>query len=238
MTLRRETRQAWGAQRPRNRRYVTKTDAALGGVVVHYPGVTGSMRHLRHDQHQALLRDWQRQHMARGSNDLEYGSLICPCGVWMEGRTEFDNWLVRVGSNGTQAANDRHTSIQLMIGAADQPTPDEKAWLAEAIATLRSHGWGPDVAGHRDFVATACPGDPITAALPEIQAMADQWKDTDMPLTDADVERIAQAVAARVNRVLGDYNAEGEPIGPNKDDPQLGAVYIRQIKKLVKKLGA
>ena len=40
-------------------------------------------------------------------------------------------------------------------------------------------------------------------------------------------------IAARVNRVLGDYNADGKPIGPNKDDPKLAADYIRQIRRLV-----
>lgn len=52
------------------------------------------------------------------------------------------------------------------------------------------------------------------------------------------IDDIAQETAARVNRTLGDYNAEGEPAGPNKDDPKLGSTYIRQIKRLVEKLGA
>ena len=60
-----------------------------------------------------------------------------------------------------------------------------------------------------------------------------QPSEDDMPLTDKDIEKIAEATAAAVNRVLGDYNAKGNPVGPNKDDPQMGAAYIRQIKKLV-----
>lgn len=236
MTLRRETRQSWGAKAPKNRRYVSKATAATGGVAVHYPGALGSMRGLTHDQHRSLLRQWQAMHMNRGSNDLEYGSLICPCGVWFEGRTEFDNWLVRVGSNGSASANDNFTSVQLMIGAADKITANEKEWLAEAIATLREHGWGDRVTGHRDHYSTACPGDSIYNALPEIRRMADRWKETGMAISDEDVERIADATAARVNRVLGDYNSKGEPAGPNRADPQFGSTYIRQIKKISQKV--
>ena len=59
------------------------------------------------------------------------------------------------------------------------------------------------------------------------------WKtdqEDDMPLTDKDIERIADAVAARVNRHPRGLHAKGEPTGPNKDNPQFAADYIRQIK--------
>lgn len=197
MALRRETRQAWGAKPPKNRRY----DVNPRGVAIHYPGVTGTMRGLNHDQHRGLLRQWQAMHMNRGSNDLEYGSLICPCGVWMEGRTEFDNWFVRVGSNGTSAANTTHTSVQLLIGTADRITDQEIDWLAEAVAELRRHGWGPEVKGHRDFYATACPGDSIYNALPEIRRRADR-DDQEDDVTPEDIEKIADAAAKKVLRGL------------------------------------
>lgn len=59
--------------------------------------------------------------------------------------------------------------------------------------------------------------------------------------TKAELREVVEAVmdsrideiAARVNRVLGDYNSQGKPTGPNKDDPQLAAAYIRQIRRLV-----
>jgi hypothetical protein len=187
---------------------------------------------MSHEQHRGFLRQWQQMHIARGSNDFEYGSLICPCLIWMEARTEFDNWLVRVGSNGTTSANDNFTSVQLMIGVGQSITSGEKEALAEAIAELRAHGWGNSVKPHSFFYSTACPGDSVRAALPEISRMADRWKETGVALSDNDIERIAEATAARVNRVLGDYNAKGEPVGPNKDNPQVAAAYIRQIKNI------
>lgn len=62
------------------------------------------------------------------------------------------------------------------------------------------------------------------------------YQETTMALSDDDVERIARATAARVNRTLGDYTADGKPAGPNKDNPQLAANYIRQIRRLVDKI--
>jgi hypothetical protein len=44
------------------------------------------------------------------------------------------------------------------------------------------------------------------------------------------------AIAGRVNKVLGDYNAEGEPAGPNAEAPLRGATYIRQIHAMAGKL--
>lgn len=237
MALKRETRAQWGAPPDKGKRWVPASVAATGGVGVHYPGATGSLRRLTHDQCRGLLRQWAAMHMNRGSMFLEYGSLICHHGVWMEGRTTFDGgWLARVGSNGTTAANDNFTSVQLMLGTEDRITDEEKGWLAEAIHELRRHGWGPAVQPHSHFYATPCPGDSIRMALPEIRRMADRWKDTGMALTDDDVDRIAEATAARVNRVLGDYNAKGEPAGPNKADPQHAAAYIRQIKGISEKV--
>lgn len=208
--MKRETRAQWGARPPKARRF----DVTPRGVAVHYPGVLGSMRGLSHDQHRALLREWQRQHMARGSNDVEYGSLICPCPepVWMEGRTEFRDglWLVRVGSNGTAAANTTHGSVQLMLGAADTPNDVELAALAEAIATLRAHGWGDDVTGHRDHYATACPGDRIYSQLGRVRRMADDWTGAEMPLNDADKDWIKRAIRQGVRDALAGKDLAGE----------------------------
>jgi hypothetical protein len=214
MTLKRETRQQWGAKAPRNRRF----DVSLKGVAIHYPGATGSMRQLTHDQHRSLLRQWQAMHMNRGSNDLEYGSLICPCLIWMEGRTEFrksgstNYWQTRVGSNGTAAANTSHTSVQLLIGAADTPTDAEVRALAEAVATLRKEGgWGNSVLGHRDHSSTACPGDAIYRTLPTIRKLADNWTgDDDMPLNDADKKWLREEIRKGVRDALAGKDLAGE----------------------------
>lgn len=183
--MRRETREQWGARPPKNRRY----DVGLHGVAIHYPGADASFRSMPHSSHQQFMRDWQAQHMARGSNDLEYGSVICPCGVWMEARTEFDRPTVRVGSNGNSDANYRYTSLQIMLGTRDTITDAEVGWLGEAVAWLRSNGWGGEVVGHRDLTQTACPGDSVYAALPRIRAAADRHGNGELePEPDDDEE--------------------------------------------------
>ena len=166
--LRWETRQAWGAAPPLNRRY----DVGWKGVVLHWPGANAAFRSMPHSQHQAYLRQWQQQHMARGSNDLEYGSVICPCGIWMEARTEQDKPGVRVGSNGSSNTNYLYTSVQLMVGTSEGITDQEQRWLGEAVAWLRARGWGHELLGHRQTSSTSCPGDAIQTAIPQIAAYA------------------------------------------------------------------
>lgn len=175
--LKRETREQVGLKQPKNRRY----DINRKGVAIHYPGADANFRTMPHTKHQELVRSWQAQHMSRGSNDIEYGSLICPCGIWMEGRTEWDKPMVRVGSNGTAQANADYTSVQLMLGNREQITRQEVAWLGEAVAWLRSQGWGRKVVGHRDLSQTACPGDSIYSALPQIRQAADQHEQQPAP---------------------------------------------------------
>lgn len=165
-----ETRQSWGAAPPKNRRY----DVTPAGVVVHYPG-GGKYTGKSHADCQARMRMWQRMHMTRGSNDLEYGLVLCEHLRLMEARTERDKPRVRVGSNGTAAANEAHTSIQLMRGSDDPPPTDKEVRaLAEAIVWLRAEGgWGPRISGHRDWVPTSCPGEPLYALLQQIREQVD-----------------------------------------------------------------
>lgn len=196
MVLQRETREEWGARPPKHRRY----DVNPLGVAVHYPGADTAIRAMDHDQHRALLRQWQAQHMARDSNDIEYGSLICPCGIWMEGRTEFDNPMVRVGSNGNAAANRDYTSVQLMLGNRESITEQEVQWLGEAIAWLRGEGWGPKIVGHRDLSSTACPGNSIYQALPRIRAAAANPQGADM--TPEESQRLANMDHLLHNSIL------------------------------------
>lgn len=51
-----------------------------------------------------------------------------------------------------------------------------------------------------------------------------------------DYDQLVIDVAARVNRVLGDYNAEGLPTGPDKDNPEFAAKKIREIENVVRRV--
>lgn len=194
MTLKRETREQVGLKPPKNRRY----DVNRKGVAIHWPGAAVEFRSMPHSKHREYVRNWQTMHMQRGSNDLEYGSLICPCGIWMEARTEFDKPMVRVGSNGSAQANADYTSVQMMLGNREQITRQEIAWLGEAVAWLRSQGWGRAVVGHRDLSQTSCPGDSIYAALPQIRSAAD-GRGTDHHDDDEEDDDMAWLMIRRQN---------------------------------------
>ena len=128
--------------------------------------------------------------------------------------------------------------------AAWHRTPQQSSWPrhVHAIAvqpggkndrgclSSGAHGQVVDYYEGRNGLASRAPDD---GPRDHVGVTWETYKETDMPLTDKDVERIAEATAAAVNRVLGDYNSKGEPSGPNKKDPKLGAVYIRQIRNLV-----
>jgi hypothetical protein len=133
--------------------------------------------------------------MNRGSNDLEYGAVLCPCGIVMEGRTERDKPGVRVGSNGTATANYRYTSLNIMLGTGEKITEQEKQWAGEYIAWMRSQGWGGKVLGHRDTFPTACPGDSIQHAIPDIKRYADggapAQPEPELPEPEIGVEEMA-----------------------------------------------
>jgi len=59
------------------------------------------------------------------------------------------------------------------------------------------------------------------------QPWIDARKDDDMPLSDDDIERIAQAV----NRTLGDWTASGDVQDAADDPPKTASTRIRQIAK-------
>ena len=63
-------------------------------------------------------------------------------------------------------------SISIMLGTDESITEQEKQWVGEAVAWLRSQGYGNAVVGHRDTFPTACPGNSIYQAIPDIKKYA------------------------------------------------------------------
>jgi LysM repeat protein len=108
----------------------------------------------------ALLRGIQNYHMDANSwRDIAYNFLVDRFGEVWEGR----GWASRSAANGTSAANDSSIAVCYLGGVGDEFTDEAK----EAIRALRSQhlsrGGMPVLHAHRDHVATACPGDAITA---------------------------------------------------------------------------
>ena len=108
-----------------------------------------------------------------------------------------------------------------------QPEIDEvHKILAEVGHTIR---WGGDYSGTPDAMHFE-----VNVSKTTLAKTAEQLrKDDDMPLSDDDIEKIAK----RVNQVLGDYTAKGEPRDPDNKNPKQGDARLRQIEKQTAKEG-
>ncbi len=55
-------------------------------------------------------------------------------------------------------------------------------------------------------------------------------EEEDMPLSEDDLQKIAQ----RVNKIIGEYGPDGKPRDPDNEDPETGNERLGQILKVVK----
>ena len=151
------TREQWGALDPK--RPLTSM-ATAKGCTVHYEGPR--MGAYAHSRCAGIVRAIQRSHMAnvkQGWKDVAYNELACRHGVRYEGR----GYRNEPGANGTSAANRGSYAICALIGEGDEVTPELKAALRDAIDDYRARGAGNALYGHRDHVATKCPGNALYA---------------------------------------------------------------------------
>lgn len=125
------------------------------GVVIHWEGP--KMGSYPHSKCAGKVRGIQRFHQgARKWSDIAYNEVVCPHGVRFEGR----GYGVGSAANGTNEANRERYAICVMVGKGDPVTQECLQAVADAVADYRAHGHaGEDILGHRDCVATDCPGD-------------------------------------------------------------------------------
>lgn len=107
-----------------------------------------------HNRCATIWRGYQAFHMnTRGWSDIAYTSGVCPHGDVFEGRGPG----VRTAANGTDRGNQMSYATCYIGGAGDPLTDEAKfAYLVEALRLGE-----PLDRGHRDWKATACPGDPL-----------------------------------------------------------------------------
>lgn len=210
-------RGAWQARQPRYRTAFT----AEFGSTVHYEGPR--MGTFPHASCAAKVRGIQNFHMdARGWADVAYTAIVCPHGFVFEGR-----WIgARTGANGTNQGNDSAYAICALVGQGD-PTPDVMVdAIAEVAAHLRAHGGaGIRVNGHRDWKATACPGDPLyhevragtfTKSTPTVPTQPTTPKGPLMALSDEEQEQLLSQTNAnhlmltQLQEILLGDDAEGK----------------------------
>ncbi len=142
------TRGQWGARPPRS---VTPLDIDMASV--HWEGPR--MGTFGHDECAAKMRGFQAFHMdSHGWADVAYNAVVCPHGHVFEGRGRG----VRSAANGDANANSASYAVCYMGGEGDPFTDEAKNAINDAVEWLGCSRWGV----HRDWIATACPGDEIT----------------------------------------------------------------------------
>lgn len=147
------SRAEWGARRPD---YITKFTPSFG-TTAHWEGP--SLPDFEHSACASYVRGIQNFHMdARGWSDIAYTAVVCPHGYVFEGR-----WLgKRTGANGTNLGNGTAYAVCYLGGVGDEFTSlGDRAMHDTMIHLRRQGGAGAQVNGHRDWKATACPGDEI-----------------------------------------------------------------------------
>lgn len=148
------SRAGWGARPPR----ASSSLSSPKGSTAHWEGPR--MGTFGHDTCASRVRGIQNFHMnVRGWSDIAYSSIVCPHGVTYECRW----WRRRTAANGTNAGNDRSYAHCLLIGEGDPFTIDAKRGLRDVFdRAQREGGAGHEKWVHRDWKATACPGNEIT----------------------------------------------------------------------------
>lgn len=166
------TRAKWGAKPPKDDlAYVAGTH----GSKIHWEGtpVPASLAaadgHTRCDDRVRAIQAAHQANKAENYSDIAYNFVVCPHGYVYEGRGLHH----RTGANGNRELNERHYAILAMTGPAGagdadkwltKPTAKMFVGLADAVAHCRARGGaGDDLLGHRDGLATECPGPALYA---------------------------------------------------------------------------
>lgn len=140
----------WGAREPR---YAPTPIVDTANVVIHYEGSHS-------DGSVEAVRNIQNYHMDKnGWNDIAYTWLINQNGDVFEGR----GWGVRSAANGSVASNADRYAVCFMIGVDEEPSEAALASARVLVGLAREAKplSSKDVTGHRDHIATSCPGQPL-----------------------------------------------------------------------------
>ena len=207
------------------------------GYAVHWPAATWSLT--ADDPHtdcRQRLRGVENEQMNRKPPATVYAAVAyqvvaCPHGRLMEGRT-----VRRVnGANGDgDGDNTDFGSCLALLGPKDRPT----AAMLRAILSAGDYlNAKQKLVPHSFFHATQCPGPDLTQWLAD---GAPDPGDDDMPLTDEDVTRIANAVWTHRldNLVSGTPTKAGRLVAANHKQGSETLVLVRNPSELARDVAA
>ena len=191
------------------------TQTTTKGTKVHYEGTPVSRTLLT--DHAACITEWKAiraSHLANtveGYSDIAYNYGACPHGYLLEGR----GIGKRTGANGNQTLNIAHYAIVGLVGSSGltEPTDGMLTAIRDGIDLLRRNGAGPEVKGHRDGYATACPGEPLYAW---VQKGAPRPTTTPAPEDDMTPEQASQLKTLYDQRAVAPWTYKGTRF-PDRD---------------------
>lgn len=208
------------------------TQTTTLGVKVHYEGTPVSTKLLT--DHAACIAEWKAiraSHLANTAenySDIAYNYAACPHGYLLEGR----GLRRRTGANGNQALNIAHYAIVGLVGSSGltEPTDDMLTAIRDGIDLLRANGAGPEIKGHRDGYATACPGAPLYAWV--LKGAPRPTTSTPPEVPDMTPEQASQLNTLYNLRIRGPWQYKGT------DEPLDAYAYLRGTNADVKALAS
>lgn len=165
-------RSSWNAKPPRS-----FSEASLTrGIIFHWNGPPkGEYSEIEVPN---IVKDTQNFHMdTQGWNDIAYNYAIDRFGGVWEGRG-LDIWNA---ASGTTFANSNLLAVELILGEGDvfsQAAKDAMIQIARWYTITLNRT--PKFYGHKDIVATSCPGDEIYAFIQTLPTLLPEEKKEDM----------------------------------------------------------
>src|SRR5690606_25721991 len=120
----------------------------------------GKLTGAAHSKCAQRVRNIESYHVNHnGWAGIAYTALVCEHGYVFEGR----GLGHRTAANGTNSGNQNWYAVCALIGDKDPLGADLLRGLRDAIEWCRDGGAARRVNGHRDHLATSCPGDRLYA---------------------------------------------------------------------------
>lgn len=198
------SRADWGARDPV--RPLTPYGPDGLGLTLHWEGP--ALGAYDPGQASAILRAIQLSHQNNTSEnyaDIAYNWVIDRLGTVYEARG-----FARSGANGGTLANSSDYAVCFMMGNGD-PFPDVcKQSLIQLRTWLMGLGVSAVVHAHRDWVATACPGEDITAFARQVDGQTNIPNVETADMVESDFQRLNGLMAGHTDDLAG---ALGKQLG-------------------------
>lgn len=137
----------------------------VAGVAIHYPGGEIPSAVAAGDRSATAAYLDQTRASQMGSTEYDYCDIEYSFAVDRGGNVwTLRGFDVRTGANGTTDANGRFVAVFVIVGLKQNaaPTDAQVEGIRDVVKETRSRFKGANqIRGHREFVATACPGTPL-----------------------------------------------------------------------------